>query len=88
MLGAWLVVWALFTFVMWIATFKGGTKVLQMVFLTLWIAFLLLGLSHLLNMDILHTIGGWIGFLCGALAFYLAAAGVINETHEKTVLPI
>ena len=87
-LGAWLVVWALFTFVMWIATFKGGTKVLQMVFLTLWIAFLLLGLSHLLNMDILHTIGGWIGFLCGALAFYLAAAGVINETHEKTVLPI
>ena len=87
-LGAWLVVWALFTFAMWIATLKSGTRVLQMVFLTLWVAFLLLGLSHLLNMDILHTIGGWIGFLCAVLAFYLAAAGVINEAHDKTVLPV
>jgi succinate-acetate transporter protein len=87
-LGAWLVVWALFTFAMWLATLKVGTMVLQLVFLTLWIAFLLLGLSHLLNMDILHTIGGWIGFLCGALAFYLAAAEVLNEVHGKTVLPI
>ena len=87
-LGAWLVIWALFTFVLWIATLKTGTRVLQLVFLTLWIAFLLLGLSHLLNMDILHTIGGWIGFLCAALAFYLASAGVINEAHEKIILPV
>ena len=87
-LGAWLVIWALFTFVMFLATLKLGGRVLQLVFLTLWVAFLLLGLSHLLNMDILHTIGGWIGFACGVLAFYLASAQVLNETYDKTVMPV
>ncbi len=87
-LGAWLVVWAAFTFMMFLATLKTGGRGLQAVFLTLWIAFLLLGLSHLLNMDILHDIGGWIGFLCGVLAFYLASAQVLNEAHGKTVLPV
>jgi succinate-acetate transporter protein len=87
-LGAWLVVWAAFTFVLFLATLKTGGRALQLVFLTLWIAFLLLGLSHLLNMDILHDIGGWIGFACGLVAFYLASAQVLNETYEKTVLPV
>jgi|SRR6185503_14834941 len=87
-LGAWLVIWAAFTFVLFLATLKAGTRALQLVFLTLWVAFLLLGLSHLLNMDILHDIGGWIGFACGALAFYLASAQVLNEVYEKNVLPV
>jgi succinate-acetate transporter protein len=87
-LGAWLVVWAVFTFFMWIATLKLPNRVLQLVFLTLWIAFALLGLSHLLNMDILHTTGGYVGMATAVLAFYLAAAEVINEAHGKTVLPV
>ena len=87
-LGAWLVVWAAFTVVMWFASLKLPGKVLQLMFLTLWIAFLLLGLSHLLKMDILHTTGGYVGLLTAVLAFYLAAAEVINETHGKTVLPV
>ena len=86
-LGAWLVVWAVFTLFMWFAALKLG-RVLQLVFLTLWVAFLLLGLSHLLEMDVLHTIGGYIGMLTAVLAFYLAAAEVINEVHGKTVLPV
>ena len=87
-LGAWLVIWGVFTFVLWLATLKTGTRALQLVFLTLWVAFLLLGLSHLLNMDILHDIGGWIGMACAVLAFYAASAEVINEAHGKTVLPV
>ncbi len=87
-LGAWLVIWAAFTFVLWLATLKAGTRALQLVFLTLWVAFLLLGLSHLLNMDILHTIGGWIGMACAVLAFYVASAEILNEAYGKTVLPI
>ena len=87
-LGAWLVVWAAFTFVLFLATLKTGGRALQAVFLTLWIAFLLLGLSHLLNMDILHTIGGWIGMGTAFIAFYLASAEVLNEVHGKTVLPV
>lgn len=87
-LGAWLVVWAAFTFVLWLATLKAGTRTLQLVFLTLWVAFLLLGLSHLLNMDILHTVGGYIGGATALLAFYLASAEVLNETYGKTVLKV
>ena len=88
-LGAWLVVWAAFTFVLWLATLKAGTRTLQLVFLTLWIAFLLLGLSHLLGeMEILHTIGGYVGGATALLAFYLASAEVLNEAHGKTVLKV
>ena len=39
-------------------------------------------------MDILHTIGGWIGMGTALIAFYLASAQVLNEVHEKTVLPV
>lgn len=87
-LGVWLVVWAVFTFFMWLATLKMPNRALQLVFLTLWVAFLLLGLSHLLDMDVLHTTGGYVGMATAVLAFYLAAAEVINEVHGKTVLPV
>ncbi len=87
-LGAFLMVWGVFTLFMWLATLKMGNRVLMLIFLTLWIAFFLLGLSHLLHMDALHTAGGYVGLVTAALAFYLAAADVINETHGKTVLPV
>jgi succinate-acetate transporter protein len=86
-LGAWLVVWGVFTLAMWFATLKMPGRVLKLVFLTLWIAFLLLGASHLLGMDVLHTTGGYVGLVTAALSFYLAAAEVINEVNGKTVLP-
>jgi succinate-acetate transporter protein len=86
-LGAWLVVWGVFTLFMWFAALKRGF-VLQLVFLTLWVAFFLLGASHLLNMDTLHTAGGYVGMVTAVLSFYLAAAEVINETYDKKVLPI
>ena len=88
-LGAWLVVWGVYTVVLWLVTLKTGPRVLQLVFLALWIAFILLGLSHVLGeVEILHTIGGYVGFLTAILAFYLASAQVLNEVHGKTVLPV
>ena len=87
-LGAWLIVWGVFTLALWVASLKLAGRVLQLVFLTLWIAFFLLGASHLLEMDVLHTTGGYVGMVTALLAFYLAAAEVINETHGKTVLPV
>jgi succinate-acetate transporter protein len=89
-LGAWLVVWAVFTFALWLGTLKMPNRPLQLVFLTLWVAFLLLGLSHLVEPklgDILHTTGGYIGLVVALLAFYTATAEVLNEVHGKTVLP-
>jgi|WetSurMetagenome_2_1015567.scaffolds.fasta_scaffold158707_2 uncharacterized protein len=86
-LGAWLVVWSAYTVVLWYASLKLGNRMLSVVLLTLWVAFLLLGLSHLLNMDILHTIGGWIGMLTAVLAFYVASVDLLGELQEKKALP-
>jgi hypothetical protein len=33
-------------------------------------------------------IGGWLGIITALLAWYASAAGVINETHGKVVLPV
>lgn len=85
--GAFLVVWAVITAALTLATLKLN-RVLQWVFITLTVAFLVLGLSHLLHMDILHTIGGYIGMVTALLAFYQATAEVVNEVNGRIVMPI
>jgi hypothetical protein len=85
--GWWLAMWGVFTFYMWIGALPLN-RVLQLVFLTLWITFFLLGAADLFGIPTLHTVGGYTGLLCAILAFYLAAAEVINETHGRSVLPI
>jgi uncharacterized protein len=85
--GWWLLMWFVFTFFMWIGAFPLNRAV-QLVFLTLWLAFLLLALHDLLGIGALGIAGGYVGLLCAISAFYLAAAEVINETHGRTVLPI
>jgi succinate-acetate transporter protein len=85
--GWWLVMWGVFTFYMWIGSLALNRAV-QLVFLALWITFFLLGASDLFAMPPLHVLGGYVGLVTAALAFYLAAAEVINETHGRIVLPI
>ena len=88
--GAFLLVWGVLTALLFIATLKLN-KVLQWIFGTLIVAFVLLGLSHLLPEPIggtLHTVGGYVGMVTALLAAYQAAAEVVNEVHGKTVMPI
>lgn len=84
---AYLFMWGLFTFVMWIATLKHN-KALQVVFFTLFILFWLLALGDATGSSGIKTFAGWEGILCGLSAVYLALAQVLNETYGKTVLPI
>lgn len=89
-MAAYLWIWGVFTFFMWFATFKHD-RALQVVFLTLWILFALLGLGEIVGGDAGATItkiAGWEGIICGASAIYLAAAQVLNETFDRTVLPV
>ncbi len=84
---AWyLFMWGLFTFGMWIATFKHA-KALQVVFFTLFVLFWLLALEHA-GFESIGKITGWEGVFCGLSAVYLALAQVLNETFDKTVLPV
>jgi succinate-acetate transporter protein len=72
---------------MWVASLRAA-RALQLVFLALWITFFLLAAGEWTGMSALHVAGGYGGLITAALAFYLSAAEVINENHQRTVLPI
>ena len=86
-LGWYLFVWGIFTFYMWIATFRMNVAV-QLVFLTLWITFLLLAFGAWRHSAGLNHAGGYVGLITAFLAFYLSAAEIINEVYGRIVLPI
>ena len=86
-LGWRLLMWGAFTFYMWLASLV-LKRTLQLVLLSLWITFVLLGAADLFAMPALHMAGGYARLVTGAFALYLAAAEVINETHGHVVLPI
>lgn len=85
--GAYLFMWGLFTFMMFISTLKKN-KALQFVFLSLTILFWLLALGDFTNNATITIIAGYEGIICGLSAIYLAMAEVINETYGKIILPI
>lgn len=85
--GWWLLMWGVFSFYMWIGS-MALNRTLQLIFLALWITFALLAGAELTGSGALHLVGGYMGLLTAVLAFYLAAAEIINETHGRTVLPI
>ena len=92
-MAAYFFIWGLFTFVMFFGTLKTN-RALQFVFMSLALLFFLLAARELTgNVAIIEdftlgTITGYEGVICGASAIYLAFAEVLNEMHQKTVLPI
>jgi succinate-acetate transporter protein len=86
-LGWYLFLWGLFTFFMWIGTFRKN-RALQFVFLSLTILFLLLAVRDWFGLAVVGKIAGFEGVLCGLSAVYLAMAEVLNEAKGRTVLPI
>jgi len=86
-IGWWLLLWGVFSFYMWVGSLALNRS-LQAIFLALWITFFLLAGADLGGIPTLKLAGGYMGLLTAALAFFLAAAEIINETHGRTVLPI
>ena len=84
---AYLIMWGIFTFIMWIATLKHN-KALQIVFLTLWILFALLAIGEATGSSVIKVIAGWEGIFCGFSAIYAGLGQVLNETYGKTVFPL
>lgn len=85
---AWyLVMWGLFTGFMFIGTLRGN-KCLQFVFASLTLLFALLAARDFTGSELIGTIAGFEGMVCGFSAIYLAMAEVINEQFGRTVLPI
>jgi succinate-acetate transporter protein len=92
-MAAYFFMWGLFTFGMFFGTLKTN-RVLQFVFISLAVLFFLLtardftGNATIIGSVTIGIIAGFEGIVCGLSAVYLAFAEVINEAHQKTVLPI
>jgi succinate-acetate transporter protein len=80
--------WTIFTLYMTVAAMKVNTAVLTVfVLLSATFIFLTIGAWGAGHAD-MTKIGGWLGIATAAAAWYASAAGVINETHGKVVLPV
>ncbi|RKY22897.1 MAG: hypothetical protein DRP62_07035 [Planctomycetota bacterium] len=80
---AYLFLWGVFTFVMFIGTLKLKNPALQFVFGSLALLFFLLALGdHTGNATIKH-IAGYEGIICGLSAMYTALSQVLREIYAK-----
>ncbi|MFT9383453.1 MAG: acetate uptake transporter [Acetobacter orientalis] len=87
LMGSYLLIWGLFTLVMFFGTLR-ATKVHQIIFSSLTLLFLLLGLGDLLGEPTLTHLAGYEGLFCGFSAIYLAAAEILEEQFQYAVLPV
>lgn len=84
---AYLLMWGLFTGILFIATLK-LSKSLQVVFASLTILFLLLALGDYTGSPTIKHIAGYEGIFCGLSAMYTGLAQVVNEVYGREVLPL
>jgi succinate-acetate transporter protein len=88
--GIFLLGWTIFTLYMMIASVKVNTAVM-VVFVLLFVTFIFLTWGNWNAFGAHATIvkiGGWTGLATALAAWYASAAGVINNTHGKVVLPV
>jgi succinate-acetate transporter protein len=86
-LALYLFCWAVFSFYMWINSFRVSMAV-QLVFLTLWPAYALLGLGKAVDSDLLFHIGGAFGIATAAFAWYTSFALTANHTTRRDWFPV
>lgn len=85
--GWYLAMWGIFTLFMFIGTLRKN-RALQVIFGSLVALFALLAIRDWSGSEAIGHVAGYIGIFCGASAFYLAVAEVLNETYGREVLPI
>jgi len=86
-LASYLILWGIFTGVMFIGTFR-LSRALQWVFGTLTVLFGLLAIGELTGNSGITHFAGYEGILCGLLAMYTGLAQVLNELYGTVVLPL
>jgi uncharacterized protein len=84
-LGYFLVMWTIYTFILFIASMKHHT-VLSLIFLTLLLGFFGLDVKVFGNNALVGTLAAWDLILCGLLAWYLMAHLVFADSQIE--LPI
>jgi uncharacterized protein len=82
-----LLLWGIFTFLLWIVTFRLN-KILWSVFLLLTITFFLLAAKDFGFGDIYGKLGGYVGLATGIDAVLLAFFELLNAVAGYTVVPL
>jgi len=85
-----LLMWGVFTFLLWIVTFR-LSKAVWSIFLLLWITFFLLAwgdYGYSLGSVPCGRIGGYFGLLTGLDALFVAFIEVLNATANRIVFPV
>jgi len=83
----YLIMWGIFTFLMFIGTLK-LSKALQVVFATLTLLFFLLAIGDATGSHGVTIFAGYEGIVCGASAIYTGIAQVLNEIYGREMLPL
>jgi len=78
--------WGVFTFYMWVATFKANKGIFT-TFLLLWITFFLLSAGDF-GWTAGKKLGGLVGLATGMVALYVSFAEVLAATFGREVLPL
>ena len=86
-MAAYLFMWGLFTFVMFIGTLRLN-RALQVVFLSLAVLFFLLAAKDMTGNAMIGKVAGYEGIFCGFSAIYTGLAQVLNECYGKVILPL
>ena len=84
--GLFLLAWTIFTLYMTLAAIKTN-PILVMVFSALSLTFIALTVAKFGGNASIGKIGGWLGLLTAALAWYASAAGVTKATWGRAILP-
>jgi len=85
--GIFLLMWTIFTAYMTLAALKTNAALIG-VFSAVLATFVLLTVGEFVESSLLLHAGGYFGLLAAALAWYASAAGVVNSTWRRTVLPV
>jgi succinate-acetate transporter protein len=85
-IGLFLLAWTIFTLYMTLAALR-TSPILTVVFVALSATFILLTLGAFASSSAISHLGGWLGLLTAALAWYASAAGVTAATFHRQILP-
>lgn len=86
-LAAFLGVWGIFAFGLFICTFRMH-RILNVTLFTVVLLVILLVAAELTGNAMLLTLGGLTGIIAGGLALYIGMGQVINEIYGKRLLPV
>lgn len=86
-MGAYLVMWGIFSVPLFIATLRMN-RALQFVFATVTVLFFLLAAGDLFGNPSITVIAGYEGIICGLAAMYTGLAQVLNSIYERTIAPL